>query len=635
MANKKITQLLSGTALTGAELFEMVQGGVSLKTTASEIANTATNVRTVATGGTGQSTYTNGQLLIGNTTGNTLTKATLTAGTNITITNGPGTITIAATGGGSSGVTSFSAGSTGLTPNSATVGAVTLAGTLVVGNGGTGASSAAGARVNILPSYTSNAGKVLAVNAGATDTEWIAVSGTGTVTSVAALTLGTTGTDLSSTVANSSTTPVITLNVPTASASNRGALSSTDWSTFNGKQAALTSGSNIKTVGGTSLLGSGDVGTIGVGYGGTGVTGTPTNGQLLIGNGTGFTLASLTAGTNITITPSAGGITINAAGGGGSMVYPGAGIPNSTGSAWGTSYSTTGSGTVVALATSPVFTTPNIGTPSAGTLTSCTGLPISTGVSGLGTGVATALGNNASAINGFFVNGGAALTVGTQGTTQGSLILANTGSAVATTIKSSNSASAAYTITLPTTAGSSGQVLSTDGTGVTSWVTSGGGGGMVYPAAGIAVSTGSAWTTSLTAPSGTIVGTTDTQTLTNKRVTPRINSQTTTTSPWAWSSDSYDTQAFTALANALTINADGGTPTDGQKAIFRFLDNGTGRILTFTGGTAKGFRPVGVTLSTSGSDFTYTTTASKTVYFGCIYNSAVSRWDIIALSLEA
>jgi len=60
----------------------------------------------------------------------------------------------------------------------------------------------------------------------------------GTVTSVSALTLGTTGTDLSSTVANSTTTPVITLNVPTASATNRGALSSTDWTTFNSKQDA-------------------------------------------------------------------------------------------------------------------------------------------------------------------------------------------------------------------------------------------------------------------------------------------------------------------------------------------------------------------------------------------------------------
>jgi hypothetical protein len=62
----------------------------------------------------------------------------------------------------------------------------------------------------------------------------------GTVTSVAAITLGTTGTDLSSTVANSTTTPVITLQVPTASASNRGALSSADWSTFNSKQSTIT-----------------------------------------------------------------------------------------------------------------------------------------------------------------------------------------------------------------------------------------------------------------------------------------------------------------------------------------------------------------------------------------------------------
>ena len=51
----------------------------------------------VADGGTGQGSYTNGQLLIGNTTGNTLAKATLTAGTGISITNGTGAITIAST----------------------------------------------------------------------------------------------------------------------------------------------------------------------------------------------------------------------------------------------------------------------------------------------------------------------------------------------------------------------------------------------------------------------------------------------------------------------------------------------------------------------------------------------------------
>mgnify|MGYP001567216759 CR=1 FL=1 len=48
----------------------------------------------VVYGGTGQTTYTNGQLLIGNTTGNTLAKATLTAGAGVSVTNGGGSITV-------------------------------------------------------------------------------------------------------------------------------------------------------------------------------------------------------------------------------------------------------------------------------------------------------------------------------------------------------------------------------------------------------------------------------------------------------------------------------------------------------------------------------------------------------------
>ncbi len=89
-----------------------------------------------------------------------------------------------------------------------------------------------------------------------------------------------------------------------------------------------------------------------------------------------------------------------------SMVYPAAGIPNSTGTAWGTSYAVSGTGDV-ALTTSAVFTTPNLGTPSAATLTNATGLPISTGVSGLGTNVATALGTNVGSAGAVVVNGGA------------------------------------------------------------------------------------------------------------------------------------------------------------------------------------------------------------------------------------
>jgi hypothetical protein len=63
-----------------------------------ELEHDINGVLPVKNGGTGQSTFTNGQLLIGNTTGNTLTKSTLTAGANINISNGTGSITISVTG---------------------------------------------------------------------------------------------------------------------------------------------------------------------------------------------------------------------------------------------------------------------------------------------------------------------------------------------------------------------------------------------------------------------------------------------------------------------------------------------------------------------------------------------------------
>ena len=72
--------------------------------TATSGAVTLAGTLAVANGGTGQTSYTDGQLLIGNTTGNTLTKATLTAGTGITVTNASGSITIASTGSGGTSI---------------------------------------------------------------------------------------------------------------------------------------------------------------------------------------------------------------------------------------------------------------------------------------------------------------------------------------------------------------------------------------------------------------------------------------------------------------------------------------------------------------------------------------------------
>lgn len=76
-----------------------------------------------------------------------------------------------------------------------------------------------------------------------------------------------------------------------------------------------------------------------------------------------------------------------------------------TGVATALGQNVTGSGGIV-LATSPVLTTPNLGTPSALTLTNASGLPLATGITGFGTNVATALGTNVGSAGAFVVNGG-------------------------------------------------------------------------------------------------------------------------------------------------------------------------------------------------------------------------------------
>jgi hypothetical protein len=69
------------------------------------------------------------------------------------------------------------------------------------------------------------------------------------------LAVGTAGSDF----AINSATDTHTFNLPTASASRRGALSSADWTIFNNKQDLLVSTTNIKTINGTSILGSGNL----------------------------------------------------------------------------------------------------------------------------------------------------------------------------------------------------------------------------------------------------------------------------------------------------------------------------------------------------------------------------------------
>jgi hypothetical protein len=111
----------------------------------------------------------------------------------------------------------------------------------------------------------------------------------------------------------------------------------------------------------------------------------------------------------------------------------------------------------------------------------------------------------------------------------------------------------------------------------------------------------------------------------NLQVTGNINVRigtTTSTSSLSIDTDLYDQYNVTSLAVGMTINAPSGG-TDGKKLIIRIKDNGTAKSLDLTI-----FRAIGVTLPT-------TTTPTKTIYVGCIYNNADSKWDVIAVAEEA
>jgi len=224
---------LAGTVTSGAT------PAITLSTSITGILKGNGTAISAATSGTDYAPATSGtSILYGNGSGGF---SNVTIGSGISFAAG----TLSATGSGGT-VTSVSVvsanGFAGTVATSTTTPAITLTTSitgLLYGNG----TALAAATVSTPLSYSAGTLSIPVATSSAngylSSTDWTTFNnkGSGTVTSVAALTLGTTGTDLSSTVANGTTTPVITLNVPTASASNRGALSSTDWSTFNNKQA--------------------------------------------------------------------------------------------------------------------------------------------------------------------------------------------------------------------------------------------------------------------------------------------------------------------------------------------------------------------------------------------------------------
>jgi hypothetical protein len=262
----------------------------------------------VTNGGTGTGNIpTNGQLLIGNGTDYSL--SVITAGANITITNTAGHITIASAG----ALSSFSAGTTGFTPSTPTTGAITLAGTLIAANGGTGfASYAVGdllyanttttlakladvatgnalisGGVSTAPSWgkiglTTHVSGTLPIanggtNATATPAAGAVAYGTGTAYDFTAVgtsgqvltsagagtptwTTPTTGTVTAVTgtapvVSSGGTTPAISMAA--ASASADGYLTSTDWTTFNSKGSGTVTSVSVVSANGLAGTSSG------------------------------------------------------------------------------------------------------------------------------------------------------------------------------------------------------------------------------------------------------------------------------------------------------------------------------------------------------------------------------------------
>jgi len=137
---------------------------------------------------------------------------------------------------------------------------------------------------------------------------------------------------------------------------------------------------------------------------------------------------------------------------------------------------------------------------------------------------------------------------------------------------------------------------------------------------GLVVGNGTSAMTTVTAPSGTVVGTTDTQTLTNKWVQPRVLASTANSATPTLNTDSYDMMVITGQSVAITNFSTNltGTPVNGQKLIISIT--GTGAI-AITWGTS--FESSTVTLPT-------TTVTTARLDVGFIWNVATTKWRCVA-----
>ena len=313
----------------------------------------------------------------------------------------------------------------------ATVGTITTGiwsgTTIALANGGTGATTAAGAKTNL--------GLVIG-------TDILAYRTFGT-----AANSNTSDFEAPLTFSSPLTRSINTISIPAATSSVNGYLTSTDWTTFNNKQTALTAGAGVTIS--TNIVSVGQSVT---------TTSTPTF--------TGINYSGSTSGAVNVVAPAIAGTT--------TITLPGA---------TGTLATVAGTETFTnKTLTSPILTTPNLGTPSSATLTNATGLPIATGISGLGTGIASFLATPTSSnLN----------TAVSDRTGTGALVFANTptlvspviGAATGTSLTltggisagtstlttlSAGAATFSSNVTIPTGAGVN-KILTSDASGNATW----------------------------------------------------------------------------------------------------------------------------------------------------------------------